>query len=580
LQRSISRLSAFQRSHSLLRLLLGTATGLVGLTNMISAIVPRPHWDLVLGVWSGDAPHGYNRLIIVVGFFLLMLSNGMIRGKRQAWSIAIFLLFLSTALRILSKGSVLITLTTLVFAVILALCSHYFRAKSDPPSIRRGYLAFFAGLGVVTLYTIGGFVLLYQQFEPLIERFGIEESIVRILVHSHALYFMHSTRAFVFGRALPLLCFCAIIYGIAQLLRPVTAVLLPDKQELSHAMLLTRFYGKSSISYFALAPEKSYFFSSSQKSFISYVLEGNIAVVAGDPIGQEEELATVMHQFLLFCQEQDWAVVFWQVRDTLVALYRDAGFHLLKIGEDAVIDLPTFTLTGKAMANARSSAKRAEKDGMRVIFSYGPVRNENYLEQMEHISRAWLVCKGGSEKGFSMGHFDKQGDDEQVYALAIDTSQNVQAFVSFIPIYGRNGWGLDLMRRAEQTAPGTMELLLVRSLQYLKEKGAEKVSLGLAPLGNTNQTDGTLLESGINFLARYFGEPAKSQSLFSFKKKFQPTWESRYLAYSSTVKLPRVGWVLYHAHQREASLFFLLIRWIFDRCKSPSRLEHERALNA
>jgi phosphatidylglycerol lysyltransferase len=562
-----------------LRFLLGLATGLVGLTNMVVAIVPRPHWDLFLGAWQGDASHGYPRLIIVVGFFLLMLSRGMLRGKRQAWFATLLLLLVSTLLQMLNKGSILITIAVAMLAVIIALCTSRFRAKSDPPSIRRGYLALFAGLGTVLLYTIGGFVLLHQQFEALLEHFSIDDIMIQIFSYSHFSYLFPSMEAFVFGHALPWLCFCAVIYGIAQLLRPVTAVLLPDKQELSDAIMLTQRYGKSSISYFALTPEKAYFFSASKAAFLSYVLEGNIAVVAGDPIGPEEALATVMHEFLLFCQEQDWTVVFWQVSDRLVALYRTAGFHLLKIGEDAIIDTHTFTLAGKAMANVRSSAKRAEKDGLHVIFSYGPVRDGDHLTQMERISRTWLTNKGGHEKGFSMGHFDRCGDDQVIYALALDASQHVQAFVSFVPIYGRNGWGLDLMRRAEQTTPGTMELLLARSIHHLKEQGAETVSLGLAPLGQTNQGDGTLLENRIDSLTRYFGEQAKSQSLFSFKKKFQPTWECRYLAYSSTLKLPRVGWALYHAHQREASLLLLLFNWTSHLWKTRFLVKRERVLD-
>jgi len=34
--------------------------------------------------------------------------------------------------------------------------------------------------------------------------------------------------------------------------------------------------------------------------------------------------------------------------------------------------------------------------------------------------------------------------DHQLYALAVDASNRVHAFVSFVPIYGRHGWGLDL----------------------------------------------------------------------------------------------------------------------------------------
>lgn len=206
------------------------------------------------------------------------------------------------------------------------------------------------------------------------------------------------------------------------------------------------------------------------------------------------------------------------------------------------------------MANVRSSVKRAEKDGIRAVFYAGHVSEPERLAQMEQISRHWLAGRGGSEMGFSMGRFDPQGNDHLYFALAVDPANKVHAFVSFVPIYGRNGWALDLMRRCEQCAPGTMELLLSRSIEHLKNKGAQIISLGLAPLGNANQEDETFLGTSIDFLTGRFGNPTKNLLLFKFKKKFQPTWESRYLVYSDTLSLPKIGWALYHAHQRDASL--------------------------
>src|SRR5205823_13269473 len=145
--------------------------------------------------------------------------------------------------------------------------------------------------------------------------------------------------------------------------------------------------------------------------------------------------------------------------------------------------------------------------------------NAEQLIQMEMISRAWLVSKGGAEKGFSMGHFDMhENNTEQVYAVAVDKANKVHAFVSLLPIYGRHGCGLDLMRRAEQAAPGSMELLLARSIEYLKSAEAEVVSLGLAPLSNANETEGTFLGTSIDFLNSHFGSPANNHSLFNFKK--------------------------------------------------------------
>jgi len=95
--------------------------------------------------------------------------------------------------------------------------------------------------------------------------------------------------------------------------------------------------------------------------------------------------------------------------------------------------------------------------------------------------------------------------------------------------------------------------LLARSIEQLKQS-ADMVSLGLASLSNANEDDETLLGNSIDFLTYRFGDPEKNRSLFNFKKKFQPIWESRYLVYSSTLSLPKIGWALYHAHQRDASL--------------------------
>ncbi len=535
------------------RLVIGLVTGLVGVADMLSAVVPKLNWDILLGVWTINAYHGAQKLTVVVGFFLVMLSYGLIRGKYQAWNITLALLILSFFLHILRGGSILATLSALALTIVLSLLYRYFQARSDPPSVKRGYFILVLGLGIVVFYTITGFVVHFEQFAPLIDRFGISGVILQLLTNTH-LHLSQGTQAFFFTRALPTLCVSAVLYGMISILRPVAKMILPNEEERQVVASNTRIYGKNSISYFALSEEKSYFFSASRKVVIAYVLKGNVAVVAGDPIGPESELAGALHEFKEFCYQQDWTIVFWQVRNDLKDLYHSFGLHLLKIGEDAVINTQTFTLKGGAMANVRSSAKRAEKDGLKVVFYHGQVQNIEQLVQMEQISQRWLAQKGGLEMGFSLGQFDSIGDPEQITALAIEDNNRVHAFVTFIPIYGRKGWGLDLMRRAERCAPGTIELLLARSIEYLKNCGADMVSLGLAPMSNANNEDASLLDSSIDLLTHRFGDLSNSQSLFNFKKKFQPTWESRYLVFSHTLTLPKVGWALYKAHQQDATL--------------------------
>ncbi|MEO8953083.1 MAG: phosphatidylglycerol lysyltransferase domain-containing protein [Ktedonobacteraceae bacterium] len=551
----------FYRSRYLVRLTLALAAGLTGLMNMLSIISPKPDWGMVLSTWPLNIHQGMPKLIVVCGFFLLMLFPGLTRGKHEAWCTAVIFLFLSTLFRLQDGSQVFLSMITSGLVMLFVLCSRFFQAKSDPPSMWRGYLALIGGLSVVILYTIGGFLILSKDFEPVVDRYGIEEVLLRLFTHTH-LYFTPGTQAFVFGHVLPMLCLSAVLYGVVKVLRPVAATLFPDEQARQAVAGLTHLYGKNSISYFALGMDKSYFFSASRKSVISYVLEGRVAVVAGDPIGPEEEMLTTIQQFLAFCSEQDWTTVFWQVCDTTAALYRKAGLHLVKIGEDAIITPQAFTLAGNAMANVRASAKRAEKEGLRIVITHGQVQDSTQLAQMERISQVWLASKGSAEMGFSMGHFDPYGDNEQIYALAVDDNNKVHAFVTFVPIYGWHGWGLDLMRRAEQAAPGTMELLLARSIEYFKKEGSDRVSLGLAPLSNINHTDETFVGTSIDFLTHRFGNPAKNHSLFTFKKKFQPQWESRYLVYSHTLTLPTVGWALYRAHQQDVSLPRACVRFL------------------
>ena len=557
------------RSRRIIRLILALATALTGIANMLFVIIPRIDWSMLLGAWPVDMHHGLYKLTVVIGFFLFMLSRGLVRGKRGAWRVAIILLLMSALIHILSGGQVLPTAGTGALVMLLIVCSRCFRARSDPPSVRRGSVALGVGLGIVFLYTLYGIFTLYDQFEVPIDRIGIEAFLSRVFANTH-LYLTPGTQAFVFGRAVPLLCLSVVIYGIVMVLRPVAAAIFPTEQQQKTVAALTRYHGKNSISYFALEVGKAYFFTASGKAVISYVLEGNVAVVAGDPIGPEEEMLTAIQEFMAYCQEQDWTVVFWQVRDATLDLYRTAGLHTLKIGEDAIVNTRAFTLAGKAMANVRASAKRAEKEGVRVVFWRGQVRDSNQLAQMEQISLSWLARKGGSEMGFSMGRFDPYCDSEQVYALAVDPENRVHAFVTFIPIYGRNGWGLDLMRRAEYAAPGTMERLLASSIEHLGKEGADIVSLGLAPLSDVNCANHTFLGNSIDFLTQHFGNPAKNRSLFNFKKKFQPRWESRYLIYSGTLSLPRVGWALYRAHQRDVTLLKELHRVLKERCAQHS----------
>ncbi len=308
------------RIRRITRIIIGLITGFVGLTDMLSAIVPKLNWSILLGAWPIVSQRVQAQTFtVMIGFFLIVLSYGLARGKQHAWRITLILLALSALLHIQRSGSVLATLAALLLATLLAMLTRFFQARSDPPSARRGYIALCLGLGIVTFYAIGGFIFLHKSFSPWINRIGVENVILRLLSHT-PLHVAHGSPAFFFQQALPVLCISAILYGMVQIFRPVAAVLMPNTEERNKVLELARLYGTSSISYCALSEDKSYFFSQSGKAVISYILAGSTAVVAGDPIAPIDDMPVVMEEFITFCHEQDWTIAFWQIRDELADL--------------------------------------------------------------------------------------------------------------------------------------------------------------------------------------------------------------------------------------------------------------------
>jgi phosphatidylglycerol lysyltransferase len=185
-----------------------------------------------------------------------------------------------------------------------------------------------------------------------------------------------------------------------------------------------------------------------------------------------------------------------------------------------------------------------------------------------------------------MGRFDpaRLKHEWLVVAQHPDTGR-VEAFLTWVPIWGRHGWALDLMRRRRDATPGTMELLIARSAENARERGDEMLSLSLSALARAEDAStprgaagaapdrtqapggsepspalhaagwadrhhpGTALESdrAREFLIQHLARFYDFEGLFRFKRKFDPQFEPRYLVYPSPFALPQVTLALIRA---------------------------------
>jgi len=148
--------------------------------------------------------------------------------------------------------------------------------------------------------------------------------------------------------------------------------------------------------------------------------------------------------------------------------------------------------------------------------------------------------------GFSLGRFSLEALDDGFVFLGLD-GDRVVAFTTWRPYRGGRAALLDLMRKTKDAPSGTMDLLVARALEALREAGLEEASLANAPLANVGEPRGGL-EKGVSLLFENLNAFYGYKNLFQFKKKFAPRWEGRHLVYPRGADLPRVAYALAGIH--------------------------------
>ncbi len=134
---------------------------------------------------------------------------------------------------------------------------------------------------------------------------------------------------------------------------------------------LTSAYGSHTLAFFGLAPENLHFVTPDGKGLVNYRLTRNVAVVLGDPVCAPEDIERVTQSFLNFCKRHKWRVAFYQVYPQHLDTYRKLTLRAFKMGEEAMINPQTFTLHGSALANVRTSCRRAEREGVTIEWYEG-----------------------------------------------------------------------------------------------------------------------------------------------------------------------------------------------------------------
>ncbi len=327
---------------------------------------------------------------------------------------------------------------------------------------------------------------------------------------------------------------------------------MPDNvPHLTRAAELLRLYGRSSNDYFKLWPDKQHFFTPSGNGFVAYAISQRTrpptVLVLGDPVAPEAEMAETLALFLAHCRQRGWLPIFHQVLPDFLDLYRAQKFRVFKASEEAVVDLESFTLIGKAGKYYRKVLNGMRDDGVRTRFFDAPVPDE-VVEQARVVSEAWLA-NGRRERRFMMGYFTPDYARNTPLLAAFDSNRSdaetadgvMLGFVNLIPSYAPETATLDMMRFHPDGPRAIMDFLFVKLFELHREQGVRYISLGDAPIIELPPDESASLEEKAFYrLTRYLDNYFNAAGLRNYKEKFRPTWEPRYLIYRRTVDWPRV----------------------------------------
>ena len=307
-------------------------------------------------------------------------------------------------------------------------------------------------------------------------------------------------------------------------------------------------YGHSEFDYFKVWNDKSYFFSETRESFLSYRVEWGTAVCLDDSVGPEPEQKDLFSRFTLYCRKKGLRLVVL-FPDNL-PLYTKIGLHLLKVGEEGVVDLKHFSEVVSRQKYFRHIRRAITNSGY-YVERYKPPLSSSIVDEAEQISTEWLKLRGHREFGFAQGTFNRNYLAQTAISVLRDRQGRAVAFINEVPSYRPGEAMFDMTRNIPEVPHGAMDYIFSGLMQALYQEGYKTFAMGVVPFAGVGETPGSgLVDRGLHQLM-HFNWLVHAKGLRLFKIKFEPYWEDRYVAYQGgRLALVRIGLAISRAVER------------------------------
>ncbi|WP_430332607.1 phosphatidylglycerol lysyltransferase domain-containing protein [Rhodococcus sp. ACT016] len=550
---------------------------------------------------------GPTLLSLMPSVFLLVLCDGLRRGRRFAWiasTVAQVVLLVLSLLNFVVRyidfadqdtifygldapnvyRTLMPFLTPLALLILLLATRKLFDVQAPPKTYRRlfGKVAVLVvGLGV--LYVLGGLwarsgfdrhptvtTLIADFPQRLVPPVYLQLIDPRLLPVDWAATLLYEWTGVVFWVV-------ACVLVAATFLRPAHG---GESGAAERARQILTSGSGSALSWMTTWDGNSYWFGPGGDSYVAYRVIGGVALTTGGPVGRPDRVRDDVAGFAEFAAANGWVPCFYSVTADVRDAAHALGWVGVQVAEETVLDLGSIAFTGKKFQDVRTALNKAAKWGITaewITFRTAPLA---ITDQITAISEEWVADKGMPEMGFTLGGLQEMDDPEVRCLIAVDEHRTVHGVTSWLPVYrdGRVvGWTLDFMRRRadgpQQGFRPAMEFLIASAALLLEQEGAEFVSLSGAPLATVSQdVPATASEAGLSdvpaevrpglsdamdSVLEVLGQTLEPvygfRSLLAFKSKFQPRYEPMYMCFADPVALPSIGNAIGRAYLPDVS---------------------------
>ena len=268
-------------------------------------------------------------------------------------------------------------------------------------------------------------------------------------------------------------------------------------------------------------------------------------LASGDPLGDPEAWPGAIAEFLGEAARHAWRPAVMGCSELGAEVWcREGDLTALELGDEAIVNVADFSLSGRPMRNVRQMVNRVAKNGYTAeVRRVGDIPPDG--ARPDHPGGRPLA-RAPTSSGASRWRSAASAPPATRTASWSPPRRTACCgpILQFVP-WGSDGLSLDLMRRDKTAQAGLNDFLIVEAIKAAPGLGVKRVSLNFAMFRAALERGerigaGPVLKAWrglLVFLSRWF----QIESLYKFNAKFCPVWEPRFFVFPGGRDAPRIA---------------------------------------